>query len=177
MQEQETKLADIAVLIPAFNEAGNIAAVLQKVPSTIRGLPVRPIVISDGSTDRTDSVAKDCGAWVVRHSTNYGQGMALQTGYRCATALGATYAVTLDADGQYSPAEIERLLTPLLENRADIVSGSRMLGYYEQEFAENHRIRSFGVHFLICFSRYSRVRASPIAPAAFGQSEFPSSVA
>jgi len=57
----------------------------------------------------------------------------------------ARYVVTLDADGQYQPEEIERLLQPIIEGEADVVSGSRTLGYYEQKFTKNHFIRSFGV--------------------------------
>lgn len=135
------------ILIPAFNEEANIEKVLQRIPETICGLTPKTVVISDGSTDNTAQVALKNGAWVAEHTLNYGQGMTLETGYQCAIAMQAIYAVTLDADGQYKPEDIEKVMTPIIQDQADIVSGSRILGYYEQKYAPNQLIRSVGVRF------------------------------
>jgi hypothetical protein len=145
-------LADIGkhttlIIIPAYNEEQNIASILEKVPLEICGTNVQTVVVADGCTDETVREALKHNAWVVKHGINFGQGMALATGYRCAIKLNAKYIATLDADGQYQPEEIERLIEPLVNNEADIVSGSRMIGFYEQKYSNNHFIRSFGVQF------------------------------
>ena len=138
---------DLFIIIPAFNEEENLGHVLRRVPTEVCGLTSKIVVISDGSTDGTVEVAQEGGAWTAEHPINCGQGMALTSGYRCATVRRARYVVTLDGDGQYRPEEIERLLRPIMDGRADIVSGSRALGFYEQRFTRHHVIRSVGIHF------------------------------
>ncbi|MCK5092167.1 MAG: glycosyltransferase family 2 protein [Gammaproteobacteria bacterium] len=137
----------ILILIPAFNEEGNLLKIIQRIPEKICGIKPHVLIISDGSTDQTTHEAISGNAILVEHPTNFGQCMAYRTGYQIATVLHAEYVIHLDADGQYQPEEIELLLTPILNNEADIVSGSRLLGKYEQFFSSNHRIRSFGVLF------------------------------
>jgi len=73
---------------------------------------------------------------------NRGQGAALRLGYRVARDHGATYVVTTDADGQYAVADMPAVLTPLLEDRADFVTGSRILGHQQTR----DRVRRTGVH-------------------------------
>jgi glycosyltransferase involved in cell wall biosynthesis len=80
-------------------------------------------VVDDGSDDLTADIAKLAGAQVIRHSQNEGKGKALKTGFE--TASDADIIVTLDADGQHNPEEIPNLLEPILDNRADVVIGSR----------------------------------------------------
>ncbi|MBT3923223.1 MAG: glycosyltransferase [Nitrospina sp.] len=137
--------SELFILIPALNEEENLKSVLEKIPTEICGLHPQVIVISDGSTDNTVGIAIRKGAEVVEHPINFGGGMALKTGYRIALAMGARYVVTLDADGQYQPNEIERLLHPLIENKADMVSGSRVLGFFEQNLDPSNIFRSVGV--------------------------------
>jgi hypothetical protein len=136
---------NLFILIPALNEEKNLKSVLERIPREICGLQPRVIIISDGSTDDTAVVAIKNGADAVAHPINFGGGMALKTGYRIANTMKARYVVTLDADGQYQPNEIEILLKPLIENKADIVSGSRVLGYYEQNLDPANFTRSIGV--------------------------------
>lgn len=138
---------DLLIIIPALNEEKNLPLVLQQVPKTICGLVPRAVVVSDGSTDGTTKVAEKEGAWTAEYPINFGQGMALETGYRCAMAMDTKYLVTLDADGQYQAKDIEKLLQPLVDGRADIVSGSRILGSYEQENVKDRLIRSIGIWF------------------------------
>ncbi|HLI54181.1 MAG TPA: glycosyltransferase family 2 protein [Acidimicrobiales bacterium] len=118
----------VAVVIPALNEEASIASVVAAVPAVVGGEPTECLVVDDGSTDGTSTAAKRAGALVCRLDKNLGQGRALQVGYRLAAARGAKVVVTLDADGQFDPSEMPRLVLPVLEGRADFVNGSRRLG-------------------------------------------------
>src|SRR5216684_2547240 len=97
----------IAVIIPAKNEAGVIRQVLSRIPLQIDGMDVISIVVDDGSDDNTAAIARDCGAYVLSHLTNLGVGAATRTGLSAALALDAGIIVTMDADGQHDPTEIE----------------------------------------------------------------------
>jgi glycosyltransferase involved in cell wall biosynthesis len=109
----------LAAVIPAFNEARCIQAVVQQVSQ--RALA---IVIDDGSTDDTAALARAAGAHVVSHAFNRGYDAALETGIRTALGLGCTYAVTMDADGQHDPTVLDRFLAEF-EVGADLVIGHR----------------------------------------------------
>lgn len=120
--------APIVVVIAALDEETAIGAVIRAVPAEISGMAVRCIVVDDGSTDDTSSVARSAGALVYRLDRNLGQGRALRIGYRLASDLGAAVIVTLDADGQFDPSEMVRLAGPVASGDADFVNGSRRLG-------------------------------------------------
>ena len=130
-----------AVVIPAFDEADNLPGVLASIPPDVAGLPVRTIVVADGCTDDTEAVAKGLGAIVVRRDLRRGSGAAVRLGYEVARRGGAAVIVTLDADGQHDPREMERLVAPLVSGEADMVQGSRVLGTFEVE----SRVRAAGV--------------------------------
>ena len=119
----------IVVVIPARNEAGAIGQVLSRIPQQIDGMSVVSLVVDDGSTDQTARVARESGAQVVSHLTNLGVGAATRTGLQAAQALDADVIVTMDADGQHEPDEIQRLVRCLLEGPFDVVIGSRLLNY------------------------------------------------
>jgi hypothetical protein len=122
-----------AVVIPAHNEADNLPAVLGETPSEVAGLPVVPIVIADGCTDATEAAARNLGAIVIRRDLRRGSGAAVRLGYQAALRHRARIVVTLDGDGQHDPKEIPKLVEPILEHRADVVQGSRVLGSFEVE--------------------------------------------
>ena len=131
----------VAVVIPAYDEEAAIGGVLQAIPDTYCGLAVDTIVVDDGSRDRTSDVARSHGALVARREPNGGQGAAFQIGYRLAREHGARFIVTLDADGQWDPADVPGVLQPVVDGEADFVLGSRVLGQ-----SENHaRLRNLGV--------------------------------
>jgi glycosyltransferase involved in cell wall biosynthesis len=127
----QPSLAPVVVLIPAFDEDAGIGGVLAHIPPRACHLPVDTIVIDDGSRDRTGEVAREHGAYVARRARNGGQGAALRVGYRLAAEHGARYVVTLDADGQWDPADIPAVLAPVVDGEADLVLGSRVLGEAE----------------------------------------------
>jgi glycosyltransferase involved in cell wall biosynthesis len=138
----DARLAPVVVVVPAFNEADCIGAVLPEIPGEAYGLQVDTLVVDDGSADRTGDAAFEHGVYVARLRENSGQGTALRVGYRLAREYGAEYIVTLDADGQWDPAEILRLLEPIVNDEADFVLGSRILGRAET----TDSVRRAGVH-------------------------------
>jgi len=125
------RLAPVAIVIAAFNEQGVIGSVVDALPPAICDLSSAVIVVSDGSRDETVAEARAHGALVADVPVNRGQGAALRLGYRLAREGGARYIVTTDADGQYNPAEMERVLAPVVAGEADFVTGSRKLGSQE----------------------------------------------
>ena len=119
----------IVASICAYEEEGNIAVVLDKMPSLINGQPYTTLVVVDGGEDKTAEIARSYpGVIVIEFPVNLGHGVALQVTYRYCIEHHVTYIVTLDADGQNDPAEIPQLLEPLESDRADFVVASRRLG-------------------------------------------------
>lgn len=110
----------VAVVIPAYQAAGTVAAVVTGARA------IAPVyLVDDGSTDGTGDVGRGKGATVLAHPTNRGKGAALATGIAAVLTTGANVIVTLDADGQHPPAEIPRLLAPIRDGAADLVLGAR----------------------------------------------------
>jgi len=121
------KPADLVVLIPAFNEERTVGAVVRAVPRKMHGVgSVRVIVVDDGSTDRTAEKAGKGGAdAVVSHGANRGLGRAFKTGIEAALSMGADLIVNMDADGQFNPGDIPKIIQPILDGKADVVTCSR----------------------------------------------------
>lgn len=111
------------IVIPAFNEAKTIESVLRDLNRENYSI----IVVDDGSTDDTASIARSCGVFVIRHMINRGQGAALKTGITFALMMGADFIVTFDADGQHKSTDAKALLTPLHNRESDVTLGSRYL--------------------------------------------------
>jgi glycosyltransferase involved in cell wall biosynthesis len=120
--------APLAVVIPAYNEEPTVADVIAEIPGEAAGLATEVIVVVDGAKDATAAHAASAGALVCDVPVNRGQGSALRLGYWLARARGAQVIATIDADGQYEPLELGRVVEPILAGRADFVSGSRRLG-------------------------------------------------
>jgi glycosyltransferase involved in cell wall biosynthesis len=122
----------LSVVIPVFNEAATVTEVIRRVRAC--GVPCELIVVDDGSTDNTRDVLADYRGQndftLLLHDTNQGKGAALKTGF--AQAHGDVVIVQ-DADLEYDPAEIPRLIQPIVEGQADVVFGSRFIG-------ESHRV-------------------------------------
>ena len=114
------------VIIPAYNEAPRIAAVIAGVRAVVADATI--VVIDDGSHDGTALVAAEAGARVLCHPFNMGYGVAIQTGYKYALSAGCDWLVQIDGDGQHDPAGIPALLEPLQGGTVDFVLGSRFLG-------------------------------------------------
>ncbi len=171
----------VAILIPAYNEADNIGHVLAQMPTEICGVPTAVLVVDDGSRDGTGDVAAEHGAAVARHVTNRGGGAALRTGYRLMVESGAEIVVTLDADGQHRPDEMERLVKPVLDGEVDVAHGSRVLGQADR----NHFARELGIvffnrlvsfitrtHVTDCSNGYRAVRTTVLPQLVLRQEQF-----
>ena len=113
----------IAVLIPALNEEQQLGQVIDAIPAFADHI----IVVDDGSTDGTVEVAQQKGAKVISHKTNRGVGAALKTGVKAVLEMDVDILVNIDGDGQFDPADIEKLVEPIVEGRADFVSASRFI--------------------------------------------------
>jgi hypothetical protein len=171
----------IAILVPAYNEAENIGHVLDRIPSEVCGRETAVLVIDDGSRDGTGDAAAEHGAAVARHVINRGGGAALRTGYRLLADSGAEIVVTLDADGQHLPSEMERLVQPVLSGEVDVAHGSRVLGESER----GQTSRELGIvffnrlvslitrtHVTDCSNGYRAVRATVLPQLVLRQEQF-----
>ncbi|HBP00688.1 MAG: Glycosyl transferase family 2 [Candidatus Moranbacteria bacterium GW2011_GWE1_49_15] len=117
----------LIVNLPAFNEAEKIGQTIKRIPRRINGIEeVLVQVIDDGSHDGTAQIAKDAGAdFVFSHSTNRGIGIVFRTAVEKALENGADFMVNIDADGQFDPNDIQKIIDPVLEGKADMVSADR----------------------------------------------------
>jgi len=118
----------VLFFLPAYDEAATIAAVVRRVPAEVAGRPVHCVVVDDGSTDDTAARARAAGAEVLGPGGNQGLGAAVRSGLALAATRGAVAVAFCDADGEYAPEELHRLVAPILAGDADYVVGSRFAG-------------------------------------------------
>ncbi|WP_306059927.1 glycosyltransferase family 2 protein [Natronococcus wangiae] len=172
----------IFVVIPAYNEEQTIRSVVTSLPESIRGYAVRPLVVSDGSADDTAKNAKYNGTTVVEHPINQGQGGALKTGFQIALEQGASIVVTMDGDGQHPAEELEQLVSPVIDDEADYVMGSRFKG---NDYSGNGLVRESGIVFFTwminiltksditdCTNGFRAVRASALTEMRLTEERF-----
>ena len=156
------KLGPLVIVMAAYNEAAAIGSTLERIPSEVCRLAVDVVVVVDGATDDTAGEARRAGAHVWETTHNCGQGAALRLGYQLSRDHGAKYIATLDADGQYDPAELFDVVAPLVAGQADFVTGSRRLGAAHTA----DRVRRAGVVFFA--SLISRLTGQRITDPANG---------
>jgi len=121
----------ILAIIPAYNEAKSIAAVIDNIRTSVPQADI--IVVNDGSADTTENIAEAKGTIVLNLPYNMGIGGAVQTGYKFAAQNGYDIAVQVDADGQHPVNEIPRLVEAITNHEADMVIGSRYVEMSEKE--------------------------------------------
>jgi cellulose synthase/poly-beta-1,6-N-acetylglucosamine synthase-like glycosyltransferase len=119
---------EIVVIIPAYNEADNLKELLKRIPLKIKEKNVGVLVVDDGSVDNTKEIVTQANYLVVQNKINRGQGAASRLGYDVLLRNRIQIGVTMDADNQHLPEEIEKLVAPILNNDYDLVIGSRVLG-------------------------------------------------
>lgn len=116
----------LVVIIPALNEEKTVGDVIRDIPRDIPGIgEITPLVVDDGSMDTTTAMAQAAGAIVIRHDVPRGVGAAFNAGLRTALDLGADVVASIDADGQFDPRDLLKLVEPIVENKADFVTASR----------------------------------------------------
>jgi glycosyltransferase involved in cell wall biosynthesis len=141
-------MTDTLVFIPAWNEEDNLPAVIDGLHAAIPDADV--LVVDDGSTDGTASVAREHGAEVVSLGTNKGLRVGIAAGYRWALDHDYAYCGRVDADGQHPPHELARLLQLVRDDRCDVAVGSRFVsgeGYAAYRYRSSPA-RSFGTALL-----------------------------
>jgi glycosyltransferase involved in cell wall biosynthesis len=140
-----TAVSRTIAIVPAYNEERSIESVVETIRKETQGFDV--IVVDDGSTDRTASLALQAGAEVLVHPFNLGIGGAMQSGYRYAFKQGYDFAIQVDGDGQHDPAEIQSLIAAIEADGIDMAYGSRFLGDtgYRAPVARRFGIRLFSV--------------------------------
>ena len=120
-------MPDLSILMPVFNEEATVATAIQRVLDADLELgQIELIIVDDGSTDRTSSILSGTdwppGVKLLRHQANGGKGAAIRT---AAANASGTYCAILDADLEYDPVDLDRMLEPLTSGRAEVVFGSR----------------------------------------------------
>jgi glycosyltransferase involved in cell wall biosynthesis len=114
--------------MPALNEEGNIERVITNLPQNLVGVDeILTLVVDDGSTDNTAALALATGAHIISHDRNLGVGAAFHSAVKFALEACADILVGIDADGQFDSEEIQDLIAPILENKADMVMGNRFV--------------------------------------------------
>lgn len=112
----------VLIVIPAYNEEDNIGLLLERI---LKLFPLNDVlVVDDGSTDNTYSIAKDSGANLLSQPYNLGKGMALKAGFEFAIKNGYQAVITMDADLQHNPSEIPKFLVAFKE-KVDLIIGTR----------------------------------------------------
>ncbi|MCC6511458.1 MAG: glycosyltransferase family 2 protein [Pirellulaceae bacterium] len=132
-------LCDLTVVIPVYNEPKTVLEIVDRVRRL--AISKQIIVVNDGSTDQTPEALKQLERFkevqVVHHPVNAGKGAALQTGFRLATGK---FVIVQDADLEYDPSDILRVIEPLRNGTADVVYGSRYLMHGDQDPSRLHRL-------------------------------------
>ena len=123
--------------IPAYNEEKNIASIIMK----LKKITDHVIVCNDGSTDMTEEISKELNVIVINHSKNMGYGSAIRSIFLKAKELQADILVTFDADGQHRVVDIQSVTQPIIDDKADIVIGSRFL----ENKSDMPEYRKFGI--------------------------------
>lgn len=134
---KQNKLDKLIIFIPAFNEEEKITATIESIPRKFPGIGnVKILVVDDGSEDKTVERAKQAGAEVISHHENSGVGVAFQSGLNWALKNQADILVNIDADGQFNPSDIKKLIQPIIENKADMVASSRFANGKPENMSE-----------------------------------------
>ena len=113
----------IAIGLPAYNEEKNIASILIKLKKITDNI----IICNDGSSDLTGEIALKMDSTVINHEKNLGYGAAIHSLFLKAKEMDVDILVTFDADGQHDIQDIEKVVAPILDKKADLVIGSRFL--------------------------------------------------
>ena len=122
-------IPQLSLVVPVYNESATVLEVVQRVQSVLCNYALEILIVDDGSSDGTTELIQTMPSWdnirLIYHETNLGKGAALQAAF--ASAKGQVVIVQ-DADLEYDPRDIPRLIQPILDGNADVVFGSRFYG-------------------------------------------------
>ena len=122
--------------LPAYEEELVIGSMILQAKQYVNEV----VVIDDGSSDETAKIAELAEATVLKHNINQGKGAAIKTVVNYAKEHDVDILVLMDSDGQHSPAEIQKLLTPIINDEADIVNGSRFLSAIKNQIPAHRKV-------------------------------------
>jgi glycosyltransferase involved in cell wall biosynthesis len=132
----------LLVIVPAWNEEGAVAQVVDSIHQHVPGTPV--LVIDDSSADATVARARDAGAAVLPMPHHLGLGGCVQAGYKLAYELGFDYVIRVDGDGQHDARDIPRILEALQRTGCEMAIGSR---FVEDQGGTTSAARGLGIRF------------------------------
>ena len=155
----------LIIQIPSYNEEQTLPVTVADLPRQIEGIDtIEYLIINDGSSDRTADVAREIGVHhIVSFKANRGLARAFEAGVDACLKLGADIIVNTDADNQYCGADIEKLVRPILQNRAEIVIGERPIDDIKHFSQTKKRMQRFG-SFVVRVASGTKV---PDAPSGF----------
>jgi glycosyltransferase involved in cell wall biosynthesis len=133
-------MTKLSIVMPVYNEERTIARAIAEVLSTELPCPFELIIVNDGSSDGTSEILSALNhpnATVIEHPRNLGKGAALQTGAAAATG---THFVPFDADLEYDPDDLARLIAPVQQGRCEVVYGVRLFGSHTRYQSYNHAL-------------------------------------
>lgn len=135
----------ISIVIPCFNEVSTIETILERIKGVSLDLEKEIVIVDDFSTDGTKEFLKSLDdendyIKIVYHSHNLGKGAALRSGFKVATG---DIILIQDADLEYDPNDYHKLIKPIIDEKADVVYGSRFIG------SDSHRVLFFGILLVI----------------------------
>jgi len=137
------------IIIPAYNEQENIIKVIDEIEKTATQFDY--IIVNDCSTDLTSTMLAKRKCIVINLPINLGIGGAVQTGYKYAFEKGYDYAVQVDGDGQHNPHYLEIMLNQMIEEKADMVIGSRFIN---KKGFQSSGIRRIGIKYFTRLIRF-----------------------
>ena len=139
-------MVKLAIIIPCFNESGNIQKVIEELNNiSISGVEIHPLVVNDCSSDNTIDIVRTLACDYLDLPVNLGIGGAVQSGFKYAWKNNFDIAIQLDGDGQHPADQIEDIIKPIIENKADVVIGSRFINKkgFQSTFARRMGIQYF----------------------------------
>lgn len=155
----------LIIQIPCYNEAETLTIALDALPKHIDGIDeIEYLVINDGSSDNTEQIARDWGVhYIVHFKRNLGLARGFMAGLDLALRQGADIIVNTDADNQYNADDIEKIVRPIIEKKADIVIGERPIDETEEFSPLKKKLQHLGSWFVRLASRTD----IPDAPSGF----------
>jgi len=155
----------LIIQIPCYNEEETLPATVADLPRQIEGIDtIEYLIINDGSSDKTVETARECGVHhIISFKANRGLANAFASGIDACLRLGADIVVNTDADNQYNGADIEKLVKPILDEKAEIVIGERPISRIKHFSSTKKGMQKFG-SFVVRVASGTKI---PDAPSGF----------